>query len=171
MNASPRGYLDRFSDLIGNLTTAVAAVLLVGMFVLINIEVGMRYLMGASTLVADEYAGYMFAALVYLGLNRAIGADSLITVELPGSWARLMEGAAMRGVKALLILGLHLVLLYAATLTFLMSVRFQSRSISYSKTLLAWPQAIMVVGLTFACLAAIALMLLDVKLALMEALR
>jgi len=158
MHTPPPGSLDRFTHWVGKTTTAVAAVLLLAMFVLINVEVAMRYLLGASTLVADEFAGYMFAALVYLGMNRAIHTETLITVELPGAWARWMASAPVRCVKALLTLGLHLALLHAATLTFLMSLRFQSRSIQYSRTLLAWPQAIVVLGLALVCLAAAALL-------------
>ena len=83
---SPGGLLDRWAGLIAKVSSAIASVLLLGMFALINVEVAMRYLMGASTLVADEYAGYMFAALVFLGMNHAIHAEKLITIDLTGRW-------------------------------------------------------------------------------------
>lgn len=156
---SPGGLLDRWAGLIAKVSSAIASVLLLGMFALINVEVAMRYLMGASTLVADEYAGYMFAALVFLGMNHAIHAEKLITIDLTGRWGALMDSALMRFLRACLILGLNLVLLYAATLTLMMSIRFQSRSIQFSKTLLAYPQSLVVFGLALACLASVALML------------
>lgn len=155
----PGGHLDRWVGVIGKVSSAISATLLLGIFVLINIEVATRYLLGGSTLVADEYAGYMFAALVFLGMNQAIHMEKLITIDLTGRWGALMNGSLMRAVKAVLILGLNLALLYAATLTLMMSIRFQSRSIQYSKTLLAYPQSIVVIGLALASLAAFALLL------------
>lgn len=157
--STPGGRLDRWAGAIATVSSAIAAVLLLGMFVLINVEVATRYLFGGSTLVADEYAGYMFSALVFLGMNQAIHAEKLITIDLTGRWGTLMASSVMRFVRACLILGLNLALLYAATLTLMMSMRFQSRSIQYSKTLLAYPQSLVVLGLGLACLASIALML------------
>lgn len=157
--AKPGGLIDRWAGVIARLSNVIAAVLLLGMFALINLEVVMRYVANSSTLLADEYAGYMFAALVFLGLNHAIHSEQLITIDLTGRWGALMDAPIMRFIRACLILGLNVALLYAATLTFMMNVRFQSRSIQYSKTLLAYPQSLVVIGLALACLAAIALML------------
>ena len=157
--ATPGGLVDRWVGLIGRASSAISALLLLGMFVLINAEVATRYLVGGSTLVADEYAGYMFAALVFLGMNQAIHSEKLITIDLTGRWGELMSSRPMQVLRACFILGLSLMLLYAATLTLMMSIRFQSRSIQYSKTLIAYPQSLVVIGLALACLAAVALLL------------
>jgi len=157
--AMPGGPLDRWVGLIGRISSAISATLLLGMFALINVEVATRYILRSSTLLADEYAGYMFAALVFLGMNQAIHSEKLITIDLTGRWGSLMNGSVMRFIKALLLLGLNLMLLYAATLTLMMSIRFQSRSIQYSKTILAYPQSIVVAGLVLASIAAFALLL------------
>lgn len=157
--ATPGGLLDRWAGVIAAVSAWIGAALLLGMFLLINIEIAARYVLGGSTLVADEYAGYMFAALVFLGMNHAIHAEKLITIDLPGRWGALMARPAMRFARACVMLGLNLALLYAAWLTVSMSMRFQSRSIQYSKTLLAYPQALVAIGLALACIACIALML------------
>lgn len=158
-DASPGGLLDRWAGAIAAVSSWIGAALLLGMFLLINAEIAARYAFNSSTLVADEYAGYMFAALVFLGMNHAIHAEKLITIDLTGRWGALMARPAWRFARACLMLGLNLALLYAAWLTLAMSMRFQSRSIQYSKTLLAYPQSLVVFGLALACLACGALML------------
>lgn len=160
---APGGRLDRWAGLVARISSGIGAALLLGMFVLVNVEVAARYLLNTSTLVADEYAGYMFVVLVFLGMNHAIHAEKLITIDLPGRWGALMARPAMRFARACLMLGLNVVLLYSAWLTLSLSIRFQSRSIQYSKTLFAYPQSLIVLGLALACLACLALMLRALK--------
>ncbi|MDO8877968.1 MAG: TRAP transporter small permease subunit [Pseudolabrys sp.] len=157
-NQTRPGALERWAATIGAASMITSSALLVGMFVLINVEIGFRYILGSSTLLADEYAGYMFAALVYLALNHAILSEKLIAIDLPGNWRRFTAHPATRLFIAACILALNAILLYGSTLTLLGNIRFQSRSISYSKTLLALPQSLVVLGLALACIASIALL-------------
>lgn len=156
-NARPNLF-ERWTARIAAMSMAVSSTLLVGMLLLINVEIGFRYLLGSSTLLADEYAAYMFAALVYLGLNHAIFSEKLIAIDLPESW----QGFTSHPLTRLFIAGcglfLNAVLLYASTLTLMGNIRFSSRSIQYSKTLIAFPQSLVVIGLVLACIASIALM-------------
>jgi len=155
--AGPSAF-ERWAVKIGQASMIMSSALLVGMFVLINVEVGFRYILGSSTLLADEYAGYMFAALVYFALNHAILSGKLIAIDLPGSWHRFTAHPGTRLFIAGCTFLLNAMLLYAATLTLLANIRFQSRSISYSKTLLALPQSLVVIALALACIASIALL-------------
>lgn len=152
------GVIERWAGGIASVSLTLSSALLVGMFLLINIEIGFRYLLGTSTLIADEYAGYMFAALVYLGLNHAIFTEKLIAIELPARWNHLALHPATRLFIASCVLTLNAALLYASMLTLLSNIRFQSRSIHYSETLFAIPQSVVVAGLILACLASVALM-------------
>lgn len=161
--ASPGGLLDRWAGVVAAVSSAIGAALLIGMFLLINVEIAVRYVLGGSTLVADEYAGYMFAALVFLGMNHAIYAEKLITIDLTGRWGALMARPSMRFARSCLMLTLNLTLLYAAWLTLSASMRFQSRSIQYSKTLIAYPQSLVVIGLALACIACVALIIRALK--------
>ena len=136
MSDGARGVMELWARRLAAASTTVASVLLAGIFVLINVEVFFRYALNASTLVADEYGGYMFAGIVYLGLNHAIFHDRLIGIDVPGRWHRFAHDPIVRLVVAILTLALNAVLLYAATLTTLASLRFHSRSIQYSKTFL-----------------------------------
>lgn len=157
-NINPPGALERWAGYVAAASSVVSAALLLGMFGLINLEIALRYVFNTSSLVADEYAGYMFAGLVYLGLNQAIHSEKLIAIDMPGIWGRMMDHPAMRLFRAALMLGLNLVLVYAAVLTLKTSMRFESRSIQYSKTLLAIPQSVVVIGLALACFASLALL-------------
>lgn len=150
------GAIERLARAVAGLSLAVATVLLVAIFVLVNVEIALRYLAGNSTLVADEFSAYAFAGLVFLGLNHALHHGRMITVELPGALARIARHPAARLLAAVATLALNLVLAYAAWLTLSISMRFQSRSIQVSKTLLALPQSVVVAGLVLLCLAAVA---------------
>lgn len=152
------GALDRWAHRFARGSSAIAALLLLGMWALISVEVVLRYLLHSSTLVADEYAGYMFAALVFLGLNQAIHQEKLIGIDVSGRWAKVVSHPLVRFLRNLLMLGLNLALLYAMTLTLMTSMRFHSRSIHFSKTVLAYPQSLVVLGLALACFASLALL-------------
>jgi TRAP-type C4-dicarboxylate transport system permease small subunit len=149
--------LERWTARIAAASMVISSALLVGMFLLINAEISFRYILGSSTLIADEFASYMFAALVYLGLNHAIFHEKLIAIDLPGRWQRFTSHPGTRLFVAVCGLTLNAILLYASTLTLLSNVRFKSRSIQYSTTLIAIPQSVVVVGLVLACVACIAL--------------
>ena len=149
--------LERWAARIAAASMATSSALLVAMFLLINIEIAFRYILGSSTLIADEFASYMFAALVYLGLNHAIFYEKLIAIDLPGRWRRFTSHPGTRLFVAACGLTLNAILLYASTLTLLSNIRFKSRSIQYSTTLIAIPQSIVVVGLVLACIAFIVL--------------
>lgn len=131
--------------------------------VLVNVEIVSRYAFGTSTLVADEYAAYGFALMVYLGMVHAVHHDTLIRIDIPGRWSTFVARRGPRLFGALVTLALNVVLLYALILTLAASVRFQSRSIQVSKTLLAWPQGLVV--------AAVALLVVVSAVALVQAAR
>lgn len=142
---------------------ALASVLLLVIFVLINLEVICRYLFGTSTLVADEYSAYCFAAMAYLGLTHSLHHNRLIKVDLPQGWHGFTESRPVRLFVAALGVLLNFTLLYALFLTVSMSWKFQSRSIQPSQTLLAYPQAVVLLGLALATLTALLIFLRTFK--------
>ncbi|MGE0715861.1 MAG: TRAP transporter small permease [Alphaproteobacteria bacterium] len=151
------GIVERAAGLVARLSLGVAAALLVAIFLLVNAEIAARYLAGTSLLVADEFSGYAFAALVFLGLNHALHHGRMITVEMPGRLGRLAGHPAARLAAAVCGLVLNLTLAWSVWLTVGTSIRFQSRSIQVSKTLLALPQSVVLAGLVLLCLASAAL--------------
>lgn len=54
-------------DRLGDTLSAVARYMLLAILVLINVEVAGRYAFGYSTLISDEYSGYMFTWVLMFG--------------------------------------------------------------------------------------------------------
>ena len=131
----------------------LAGLLLVALLILINVEVAARYLFGGSTLVADEYGGYLMAWMTMLGAVHLLRADR----QLSMTWLvdRLSPRAQnMVGICAAVIgLGISAVLLYSTSLLVAGSARFGTISIQPSKTPLVWPQLILPIGYALLCLA------------------
>ena len=55
--------------------------LLASMAVLINVEICARYLFNTSTLIADEYSGYLFVWSTLLGFGYALQSGQFLRVE------------------------------------------------------------------------------------------
>src|SRR5689334_4698231 len=131
----------------------VAGFLLVLLLVLINVEVAARYVFNTSTLMADEYGGYLMAWITMLGAVHILRADRHLTmtafVDRLSPRARNAAGI----VAAMIGLGICIVLLYATCVLVGNSARFGSRSIQPSATPLLWPQSIVPIGYALLCLA------------------
>lgn len=131
----------------------LAAFLLIALLVLINVEVVARYVFNTSTLVADEYGGYLMAWITMLGAVHLLRADRHLTmtacVDRLSPRARNVAGT----VAAIIGLAVCVVLLYATWTLVANSARFGSRSIQPSATPLVWPQLVMPVGYALLCLA------------------
>ena len=131
----------------------LAGLLLVAMLILINVEVVARYVFGGSTLVADEYGGYLMAWITMLGAIHLLRADRHLTM----TW--MVDRLSPRvqnlvGICAALIgLVISGVLLYSTYLLVASSVRFGTTSIQPSATPLVWPQLILPLGYALLCLA------------------
>lgn len=150
--------LNRLADVVARLSLVSASLVVAAIAVLVNVEIVSRYAFGTSTLFADEYAAYGFALMVYLGMVHAVHHDALIRIDIPGRWSAFVARRGPRIFGAIATLALNLVLLYALVLTLVASIRFQSRSIQVSKTLLAWPQGLVVAAVALlAAVSAVAL--------------
>jgi TRAP-type C4-dicarboxylate transport system permease small subunit len=123
-----------------------AAVLLIVLLVLINVEVVARYGFNRSTLVADEYGGYLMGWITMLGAIHLLRADRHLTM----TW--LVDRMSPRGqnfvglVAAIIGLGVSMVLCYATAVLVGSSWRFGTTSIQPSATLLIWPQLLLPFG-------------------------
>ena len=138
--------LGRVLDVLAKGLLAIALIVLAGIFLLMNAEIAVRYLLGRSTLIADEYAGYGFAIVVFAGLMYAHRSNALLRVELG---LRVMQGRTR--MVALVLAALVSALLaafsaYVGYRTFGLSWRFNSTSAFTSQTPLWLPQLAMPVG-------------------------
>lgn len=139
--------LRRTLDALAFAALIVAGATLVGVLVLMNVEIVVRYLFGSSTLIADEYAGYGLAVAVLMGFVYAHRRNALLRVDIAAErLAGRRAGQAVLGLAALLSLALAVFSAYAGYKTLALSLLFQSTSAFASETPLWIPQLVMPVG-------------------------
>jgi TRAP-type C4-dicarboxylate transport system permease small subunit len=89
--------IDRAATTLNRVAGALAAILLVYIFLHIITEIVLRSFFHSSTFVLDEFVGYAVAAMTFLSLGYALNEGSLIRVDLlvgslsgrPRRWAEL----------------------------------------------------------------------------------
>ncbi len=124
----------------------LAGALLVATTLLITTEILLRSLFGRSTQVAEEYSGYLLAAMIYVGAAYTLAHKEHIRVEI------LRERLGARGrvwlERFALAVGLAFasLLLYAFFGLFADSLSHGSRSFMPSRTLMAVPHGAIFVG-------------------------
>ena len=129
----------------------VAGWLLAGMAVLINVEIVLRYVFNSSTLIADEYSGYLFVWSTLLGFGYALQNEQFLKVET------LVSRFGPRGQQATAILAALAGLVVAAVCTyatgalFYSSWHFGTASIQPSATPLWLPQIMLPVAFGWLC--------------------
>ncbi|WP_226575356.1 TRAP transporter small permease [Acuticoccus sediminis] len=137
---------DRVLRTLDTAAMAVSALSIVAMTALVSLEVILRATLGASTLIASEFAGYLLVSTVYLGLAWTFRCGGFIRVEV-------VHGA----LKGTLLRLVNVVIAAIATATLLVYsyylVRFVSQnmatgvtSIYVSRTPLWIPQLAMPLG-------------------------
>ena len=141
-------WLDRVSITLGH----VGCLLLLALVGLINVEIVLRYLFDKSTLVSDEYSGYLFVWLTLLGFGQALRSDLFLTVDV------LVHRLGTRG-KALCKLISSMSGLIVAVVTtdaclqlVQSSIRFGTVSIHASATPLWLIQIVLPFGMVWLCL-------------------
>ena len=142
-------FLARFQEWLDRLSRvllAISNVLLALLFLLINAEIVLRTTLGRSTLISDEYSGYMLCWLTLAGFLYAMRMDAFLRVgfiieRARGVWRRWLEALAALG-------GLFIacVAAYASFLLTYTTWRFNTVSSQYSETPLFIPQSVMAVS-------------------------
>lgn len=131
----------------------LSALLLIALLALINVEVLGRYFFNYSTLIADEYGGYLYAWMVLLGGVHLLRSDRYLTMtavieRLPAS-AQNLTGIF----GAMIGLAVCIVSLVSTAGLVWTSFRFGTRSGQPSGTIVAYPQMAMPLGYALLCLA------------------
>jgi TRAP-type C4-dicarboxylate transport system permease small subunit len=142
----PEGALGRVAARISYLSAVVAAAMTVFILVIICTEVGLRFFK-RSLLVSDEIAGYLNAALVFLGLAYTLREGGFIRVEL--LYDRLQGGMRLT-VRWFIVITSFIytaILLYYAIGHVHYSYRTDTRAVSVIDTPEWIPQVSMVIGL------------------------
>ena len=152
MTAEPNG-LRRLPDRLDQAMIALAAAILAGMAVLMNLEILGRTLLARSTHLSDEYSGYGLCAATMLCLVPAMRRGRFLRVE--GLVSRLPpRGQAVAALFGAAVgLAVSLILCWSTAKLALTSYDFGTRSIETSETPLALPQAVMPLGFALLALA------------------
>jgi len=125
--------------------------LLASMAVLINVEICARYLFNTSTLIADEYSGYLFVWSTLLGFGYALQSGQFLRVESLVAQLGRRARAASELLAALVGLTVALVCVYATGTLLLAAWRFGTVSIQPSATPLWIPQLALPLAFAWLC--------------------
>lgn len=143
--------IDRIVDRVTAVFLDFSGSLLAIVVVLINVEIVLRYVIGKSTLIADEYSGYFLVWMSLLGFGYALQSGQFLSV---GVFIR-RRSKTVREIAASIgaIVGaiLALITMYGCWHTVLISFNFGTRSIQASATPIWLPQ--MAMPIAFAWLA------------------
>jgi TRAP-type C4-dicarboxylate transport system permease small subunit len=127
--------------------------LLAILLILMNVEVVARYLFGKSTLVADEYGGYLYAWIVMLGGVHLLRSERYLTMSALTDRLGPRLKALVLVAKICIGFFVGAVCLYATFLLAKASYVFGSVSIQPSATPLVLPQMVLPLGFAVLCLA------------------
>jgi TRAP-type C4-dicarboxylate transport system permease small subunit len=142
----------RFFDTLDRVLVAVAAAILVAVTVLINVEVVSRTLFARSTQMSDEFSGYGLCAATMLCLVAAMRQGRFLRID--GVVERLPpRGQALAEIFGCIIgFVVSAILCWSTAKLTITSYQFGTRSIEFSQTPLAIPQALMPLGFALLCL-------------------
>jgi len=133
-------------DRLGEWFVGLAALLLLAMGLLINVEVFGRYFFSFSTLISDEYSGYLFSWMTLICFFYALRTDRLLRVDAVVSGLRDKMRNVVAVPAALIGLGVSLILVQATFTMWHTNWLFGSVSLQPSQTPLYIPQLIMPIG-------------------------
>ena len=126
----------------------LSALLLVSLTLLILTEIFIRYFFNLSTMIADEYGGYLYLALIFLGLAYTFNEDAHIRINILTS---KMSEKSNRFVDVIAGIITILILLFALYRTILFtydSYSMEMVSEAVSATPLYLTQLVMPLGIT-----------------------
>ena len=120
---------------------------------LIIAEIFVRDVFGNSLLVSDEYTGYLMAASSFLGLAYVEKTHGHIRMDLVLAFENKLPTLfkALRVLCYLVAIGFAMYLLYVSCYILEQSINYSTRSMQYSETLLAIPQAVLPIGALALC--------------------
>ncbi|MEQ8291390.1 MAG: TRAP transporter small permease [Roseovarius sp.] len=137
---------DRWLRHLENAAMVVSALSIVTITVIVCAEVFLRSTAGISTLISAEYAGYLLAANVYLGLAWTFRNGGFIRVELVHGLFRGRMAALLNLLIAVIATTTLLVYTWYIIDFVLQTYRSGATSIFITRTVLWVPQLVMPIG-------------------------
>ena len=126
----------------------LSSILLVSLVLLILTEIFIRYFFNTSTLIADEYSGYLFLASVFLGLSYTFKENAHIRINILTSRISEKSNKFIDIFAGSITIVVLLFALYRTILFTFDSYEMEMLSESVSQTPLYLTQLVMPLGLS-----------------------
>ncbi len=141
----------------------LSSVLLVSLVILILVEIFVRYFFDMSTMIADEYSGYIYLASIFLGLAYAFTENAHIRINIITSRMSKNTNGFIDVIAGIVTIGVLLFALYRTFLFTYDSYEMEMMSEAVSETPLYLTQLIMPIGIMLFILAVISFVLKGLK--------
>ena len=137
----------------------LSALLLVSLTLLILTEIFIRYFFNLSTMIADEYGGYLYLALIFLGLAYTFNEDAHIRINILTSKMSEKSNRFVDVIAGIITILILLFTLYRTILFTYDSYSMEMVSEAVSATPLYLTQLVMPLGITLFLLVVIVFVL------------
>ncbi len=139
----------RLSERIANMNDVVGAVCILIMMVLIAVEVILRSIFDVSTLVSDEYSGYLMVFIAYWGAAGAFHSGSFVRVTAIFGRLKPKVQKVLNIIYQVLFLAFNTMLVYFFSNSVISVVKYHSIASTVARTPLWIPYGICYLGLIF----------------------
>ncbi|WP_419768727.1 TRAP transporter small permease subunit [Arcobacter sp.] len=137
----------------------LASLLLISLVLLILTEIFIRYFFDMSTMIADEYSGYLYLAAIFLGLAYTFNEDAHIRINILTSKMSEKSNRFIDVFAGLITIFILVFALYRTILFTYDSYDMQMVSEAVSETPLYLTQLVMPLGISLFILAVLAFVL------------
>ena len=135
--------IERVSVLLGG--HLMGWLLMVLMFMIL-VEVLTRYILQSPLSIAEEYGGYMLVAITFLGLGYTWKERGHVRVEWVINALSLKVQSWLRFITLIMATAFALIMIKASYDLVSYSYLFGTRSGSWLRTPLIWPQIVLIIG-------------------------
>jgi len=137
----------RWVDTCSKVSAYLSALAMLLIVTLILVEISARTFFNTSTLISDEYSGYLMVALIMLGLSHTLGEGSHIRITILAEYLKGRPAQLLELVVTLAALALGLFAFYHAMLMVQDTFKYDILADSLSETPLYLPQIFIPLGL------------------------
>jgi len=138
--------IKKMLDILERIGIVLSVLCLVAMAVLMNTEVFLRYVLGFSTQISDEYAGYLFIAATMLCFYPALRRNRFLQIQALVELLPFKVRAVLEILSTVCGAFICVVLGWQASKLSLSSLRLDSVSLQISQTPLWIPQIVVPIG-------------------------
>jgi TRAP-type C4-dicarboxylate transport system permease small subunit len=140
-------FIEKLFDKLQNIGAYLSSLLFLALTSLIVTEIILRSFFDKSTLIADEYSGYIYLASIFLALGYTFKEDGHIRINLLTSRLSKKAQRVVDIVAGFIALALAIFMLYRSILLTYDSYSFEMVSETVSETPIYLTQIVMPIGL------------------------